>query len=179
VRPPSRSSSEATGVAKLSAGVLLHRVTGRVVEVLIGHPGGPFWARKDDGAWSIPKGEYGSGEDPWQAARREFAEELGCPLPPGPRVAFDPVKQPSGKILTVFAVAADLDITHARSNTFTMEWPKGSGRLQEFPELDRVAWVPVAQARTKLLTGHVVFLDQLMAQPHLAGLHEEAPEPTG
>ncbi len=164
---------------KLSAGVLLHRVRGDVVEVLIGHPGGPFWARKDDGAWSIPKGEYEPGDDPWEAARREFAEELGAPLPPGEPIAFDPVKQPSGKVLTVFAVAADLDISAARSNTFTMEWPRGSGRMQEFPELDRVAWVPVALARRKLLKGHVVFLDRLMAQPALAGHSEGEPEPPG
>jgi len=166
-------------VPKLSAGVLLHRVCDGVVEVLIGHPGGPFWARKDDGAWSIPKGEYEPGDDPWEAARREFAEELGAALPPGEPIAFEPVKQPSGKVLTVFAVAADLDISAARSNTFTMEWPRGSGRMQEFPELDRVAWVPVALARRKLLKGHVVFLDRLMAQPHLAGHSEGDPEPQG
>lgn len=157
---------------KLSAGVLLHRVRGDVVEVLIGHPGGPFWARKDDGAWSIPKGEYDIGEDPWEAAQREFAEELGLALPDGEPIAFEPVKQPSGKVLTVFAVAADLDVGGARSNTFTMEWPRGSGQMQEFPELDRVAWLPVTEARRKLLKGHVVFLDRLMTQPHLAGLSE-------
>jgi len=164
---------------RLSAGVLLHRVRGDVVEVLIGHPGGPFWARKDAGAWSIPKGEYELGDDPWEAARREFTEELGTPLPTGEAIAFDAVKQPSGKVLTVFAVAADFDIGAARSNTFTMEWPRGSGRMQEFPELDRVAWAPVALARRKLLKGHVVFLDRLMAQPHLAGLSEGDPEPPG
>jgi predicted NUDIX family NTP pyrophosphohydrolase len=164
---------------KLSAGVLLYRVTDGVVEVLIGHPGGPFWARKDDGAWSIPKGEYESDDDPWEAAQREFAEELGCPVPAGPRTAFDPVKQPSGKVLTVFAVAADLDITGARSNTFTLEWPRGSGRMQEFPELDRVGWFSVAQARRKLLKGHVVFLDLLLAEPHLAGLSQSDPGTEG
>lgn len=164
---------------KLSAGVLLHRVRGNVVEVLIGHPGGPFWARKDDGAWSIPKGEYLSGDDPWEAAQREIAEELGCPLPPGEPIPFEPVKQPSGKVLTVFALAADFDIGDFRSNTFSIEWPRGSGRMQEFPELDRVAWLPVASARRKLLTGHVVFLDRLMAQPHLAGLSEGSADPEG
>jgi predicted NUDIX family NTP pyrophosphohydrolase len=148
-------------VPVLSAGLLLHRRAGEVVEVLIGHPGGPFWARRDDGVWSIPKGEYGPGEDPWEAAGREFAEELGCPAPAGPRLDLGTVKQPSGKVLTVFAVAADLDVSDFRSNTFTMEWPKGSGRLQEFPELDRVAWLPVAVAQTKLLKGHRVFLDRL------------------
>ncbi|GAY13379.1 NUDIX domain-containing protein [Mycobacterium sp. shizuoka-1] len=150
-----------------SAGVLLYRVTDAGVEVLIGHPGGPFWARKDDGAWSIPKGEYDVGEDPWAAAQREFAEELGVAVPDGPRIAFDAVKQPSGKVLTVFAVRADLDVTDAHSNTFTLEWPKGSGRLQEFPELDRVGWFPVDEARRKLLKGHVVFVDRLVA--HQAG----------
>ena len=150
----------------LSAGLLLHRRAGDVpghteTEVLIGHPGGPFWARKDDGAWSIPKGEYDSGEDPWDAARREFAEELGCPAPDAQRLDLGTAKQPSGKLLTVFAVAADLDLDAFRSNTFTMEWPKGSGRLREFPELDRVAWLPVPEARTKLVRGQVTFLDRL------------------
>ena len=148
----------------LSAGLLLHRPAGGVVEVLIGHPGGPFWARKDDGAWSIPKGEYDPGEDPWDAARREFAEELGCPAPDGPRRELGTATQPSGKILTVFAVAADLDLSDFRSNTFTLEWPKGSGRLREFPELDRVAWLPVPDARVKLLKGQRVFLDRLVAR---------------
>ncbi|MCV7218834.1 NUDIX domain-containing protein [Mycobacterium crocinum] len=163
---------------KYSAGVLLHRSLDGVVEVLIGHPGGPFWARKDDGAWSIPKGEYDPDIDnPWSAAQREFAEELGCDVPVGPRIEFDAVKQPSGKVLTVFAVDADLDVTEAQSNTFTLEWPKGSGRIQEFPELDRVGWFPVAQARRKLLKGHVVFLDRLMT--HLPGLGEGDPDPAG
>lgn len=148
----------------LSAGLLLHRDRDGVTEVLIGHPGGPFWARKDEGAWTIPKGEYTDGEDPWQAARREFAEELGCPPPAGDPVELGTVRQPSGKVLTVFAVEADLDITDFRSNAFTMEWPKGSGRVEEFPELDRVAWLPIEQARAKLLKGHREFLDRLMAR---------------
>lgn len=147
----------------LSAGLLLYRRRGGETEVLIGHPGGPFWARRDDGAWSIPKGEYTAAEDPWEAARREFAEELGCPAPQGPRLDLGTVKQPSGKMLTVFAVAADLDITKVRSNTFTLEWPKGSGRLQQFPELDRVAWLPLAEADIKLLKGHRIFLERLAA----------------
>jgi len=144
-----------------SAGLLLHRRVGTGVEVLIGHPGGPFWARKDDGAWSIPKGEYTSGDDPWEAARREFAEEIGCPAPDGPRLNLGTVRQPSGKMLTVFAVAADLDIGDFASNTVTVEWPKGSGRLRDFPELDRIAWLPVAAAHPKLLKGQRVFLDRL------------------
>ena len=157
---------------KLSAGVLVYRTRDRVVEVLLAHPGGPFWARKDDGAWSIPKGEYADGDDPWAAAQREFGEELGLPVPAGPRVDFGPLKQPSGKVVTAFAVRGDLDVTDARSNTFELEWPKGSGRMREFPEVDRVAWFPVAQARTKLLKGQRAFLDQLMTQPELTGLTE-------
>lgn len=144
-----------------SAGLLLHRRVDDAAQVLIGHPGGPFWARRDDGAWSIPKGEYRPGEDPWDAARREFAEEIGCPAPDGPRLDLGTVKQPSGKMLTVFAVESDLDVSDFRSNTVTLEWPRGSGRLREFPELDRVAWLPVPRARTKLLKGHRVFLQLL------------------
>ena len=143
---------------KLSAGLLLYRVRNGIVEVLIGHPGGPFWARKDDGAWSIPKGEYEPGEDALQAARREFREETG--------------QEPSGKVVTAFAVQGDLDLADAHSNTFELEWPRGSGRIQVFPEVDRVGWFPIAQARTKLLKGHRPFLGQLMAHPSLAGLRE-------
>jgi predicted NUDIX family NTP pyrophosphohydrolase len=155
---------------KLSAGVLVYRSRDGVAEVLIAHPGGPFWARKDDGAWSIPKGEYLDGDDAWAAAQREFGEELGLPVPAGPRIDLGPLKQPSGKVVTAFAVRGDLDLTDARSNTFELEWPKGSGRLREFPEVDRVAWFPVAQARAKLLKGQRALLDQLMAQPDLTGL---------
>jgi len=155
---------------KLSAGLLLYRVRDDVVEVLIGHPGGPFWARKDDGAWSIPKGEYLEGDDPWTAAQREFGEELGLAVPDGPRIDLGPVKQPSAKVVAAFAVRGDLDITDARSNTFEMEWPRGSGKMREFPEVDRVDWFPVTQARTKLLKGQRVFLERLMAHPDLAGL---------
>ncbi|KZS59093.1 NTP pyrophosphohydrolase [Mycobacterium kansasii] len=157
---------------RLSAGLLLYRAPAGVVDVLIAHPGGPFWARKDDGAWSIPKGEYPDGDDPWRAARREFTEELGLPVPDGPRIDLGVVKQPSGKVVTVFAIEADLDITDVRSNTFELEWPKGSGTVRAFPEVDRVGWFPVAQARTKLLKGQRAFLDRLMAQPSVAGLSE-------
>jgi predicted NUDIX family NTP pyrophosphohydrolase len=157
---------------KLSAGVLLYRAVDGVAEVLIAHPGGPFWARKDDGAWSIPKGEYTDGEDPWAVARREFHEELGLPVPAGPRIDFGALKQPSGKVITAFAVEADVDVTDAHSNTFQLEWPRGSGRIQEFPEVDRVGWFTVARARAKLLKGQRPFLDRLMAFPALAGLDE-------
>jgi predicted NUDIX family NTP pyrophosphohydrolase len=147
---------------KLSAGLLLYRVAEGSVEVLIGHPGGPFWAKKDDGAWSIPKGEYVEGEEPWGVALREFEEELGKPAPDGPRIAFPPLKQPSGKVITAFAVRGDLDLTGTVSNTFTLEWPKGSGTVREYPEIDRVAWFSVPEARSKLLTGQRPLLDQLM-----------------
>ncbi len=152
--------------------MLLYRIGGGVVEVLIAHPGGPFWARKDDGVWSIPKGEYADGDDPWAAAQREFREELGLPVPAGPRIDFGPLKQPSGKVVTAFAVRADLDITDARSNTFELEWPRGSGTVREFPEVDRVGWFPVAQARAKLLKGQRAYLDRLMVDPGLAGFAE-------
>ena len=148
----------------LSAGILLYRRRSGTLEVLIGHPGGPFWVHRDDGAWSIPKGECVSGEDLWEAAQREFNEELGCPLPAGPRLDLGTVRQPGGKLITAFAVHADLDPGAVRSNTFTLEWPRGSGRLREFPELDRVAWLPVAAARQKLLAGQRGLLDQLVTR---------------
>ncbi|OBG60762.1 NUDIX domain-containing protein [Mycobacterium sp. E3339] len=159
---------------KRSAGVLLYRVRDGVVEVLIAHPGGPFWARKDDGAWSIPKGEYAEGEDPWAAAQREFAEELGLSVPPGARLDLGELKQSGGKVVSAIAVGADLDVTDARSNTFELEWPKGSGRLREYPEVDRVGWFSVTQARVKLLKGQLGFLDRLMADPALAALADGA-----
>lgn len=159
---------------KLSAGVLLYRTRDGVVEVLIAHPGGPFWARKDSGAWSIPKGEYTDGEDPWAAAQREFAEELGLSVPSGARLELGQLKQSGGKVVSAFAVRGDLDVADARSNTFELEWPKGSGRLREFPEVDRVDWFSVAQARGKLLKGQLAFLDRLMADSDLAGLREGA-----
>jgi predicted NUDIX family NTP pyrophosphohydrolase len=148
-------------VPKLSAGLLLFRETGGALEVLIGHPGGPFWARKDEGAWSIPKGEYGDGEDPWAVAQREFVEEIGKQPPAGPRIDLSPLRQPGGKIVTAYAVRGDLDLEGTVSNTFTLEWPRGSGQLREFPEIDRVGWFDVAAAREKLLKGQRPLLDQL------------------
>lgn len=147
---------------KLSAGLLLYRITDDGIEVLLGHPGGPFWARKDDGAWSIPKGEYTTDEDPWSAARREFREEIGLDAPDGPRLDLPPVKQAGGKVVTAFAVQGDLDVTDSVSNTFELEWPKGSGRVKEYPEVDRVAWLPVEAARVKLLKGQLPLLDSLL-----------------
>lgn len=159
-----------------SAGLLLYRIRGGVVEVLIAHPGGPFWAGKDDGAWSIPKGEYAAGEDPWQAARREFAEETGVAPPDGPPVDIGAVRQRGGKVVRVFAVPGDLDPAVAHSNTFTLRWPPRSGQLREFPEVDRVGWFPVAQARAKLLAAQLPFLDRLMAHPQLAGYRDGGPD---
>lgn len=149
---------------KRSAGILLYRDRGDGVEVLLGHPGGPFWARKDDGAWSIPKGEFGDDEDAWQAALREFAEELGLPVPDGPRLELDSVKQSGGKVITAFAVLGDLDPADAVSNTFELEWPKGSGKVRSYPELDRVSWFAVADARVKLLKGQLPLLEELVAR---------------
>lgn len=146
---------------KLSAGLLLYRTGTAGLEVLIAHPGGPFWARKDDAAWSIPKGEYEIGDDPWETAQREFTEELGITPPEGTRLDLGEVRQ-SGKIVTVFAVGADLDVTDTRSNTFEMEWPPKSGRTQTFPEVDRVAWVSLDVARVKLLKGQLPILDRLL-----------------
>ncbi|RBY84422.1 NUDIX domain-containing protein [Blastococcus sp. TF02A-26] len=145
-----------------SAGVLLHRRGPAGPEVLLGHMGGPFWARKDDGAWSIPKGEHAADEDPETAARREFAEELGSPVPAADLVPLGELRA-SGKVLAVWAAEGDLDATTCRSNTFSLEWPPRSGRVQEFPEIDRAAWFPLAQAREKLVRGQVPFLDRLAA----------------
>ena len=153
---------------RMSAGLLLYRRGTDGYDVLIGHPGGPFWARKDEAAWSIPKGEYTDDEDPWDAAQREFVEEIGLPVPEGPRVALPPVKQSGGKIVTAFAVAADLDVTDSVSNTFELEWPKGSGTIKEFPEMDRVAWFSLADAYVKLLKGQRPLLDHLLS--HLDGV---------
>ncbi len=144
-----------------SAGILLHRSGAAGVEVLLGHMGGPFWARKDAGAWSVPKGEHGPDEDRLAAAVREFTEELGSPPPPGTPVELGTVRQRSGKRLTVFALAGDLDVAAVVSNTFTLEWPRGSGRMREFPEIDRAAWFGPAEARRAIVPGQVPFLDML------------------
>lgn len=148
-------------VARRSAGLLLHRAGG--TEVLLGHMGGPFWARRDDGGWSIPKGEYEPDEPPLQAAYREFVEELGLPVPVGELAELGELRQSSGKIVTVWALAADLDLAGFAPGTFELEWPRGSGRLQAFPEIDRAAWLDVATARRKLVSGQVAFLDRLAA----------------
>ncbi|OON72189.1 NUDIX domain-containing protein [Streptomyces tsukubensis] len=148
---------------KRSAGLLLFRETGEGPQVLLGHMGGPFWARKDAAAWSVPKGEYGPEETAFDAARREFGEEVGLPPPEGPYIPLGETRQAAGKTVTVWAVAGDLDPADAVPGTFTMEWPRGSGRTREFPELDRVAWFTPAEGRRALVAAQTVFLDRLAA----------------
>jgi predicted NUDIX family NTP pyrophosphohydrolase len=149
-------------VARRSAGILLYRVARGAPEVLLVHPGGPFWARKDAGAWSIPKGEYVDGEDPRACALREFEEETGTALPPGELIELGSVKQKGGKLVSVWAAEGDLDADAVRSNTFTMEWPPRSGRTEEFPEVDRAEWFVVDAAREKLVEAQTEFLDRLL-----------------
>jgi predicted NUDIX family NTP pyrophosphohydrolase len=148
-----------------SAGVLLwRRSTDGALEVLVGHMGGPFWARKDVAAWSVPKGEYLDGEEPLAAAQREFVEELGVPMPVEVEqlAPLGEVRQPSGKLLTVWAAEADLDPASVVPGTFPLEWPPRSGKVVEFPELDRVAWLPVDEARERLVKGQRDLLDLLL-----------------
>ena len=148
---------------RTSAGLLLYRRhPERGVEVLVGHMGGPFWARKDAGAWSIPKGEHGADEEPRDVALREFAEEMGTPAPVTDLVPLGEVRQSGGKRLAAWAAEGDFDAATAVSNTFTLEWPPRSGRLQEFPEIDRAAWMPLDEAREKLVRGQVPLLDRLL-----------------
>jgi predicted NUDIX family NTP pyrophosphohydrolase len=148
---------------RTSAGILLYRLDPAGPEVLLGHMGGPFWAKKDDGGWSIPKGEHGPDEDPLAVARREFTEELGFPVPAEDPAPLGALRVTSGKVLAVWAAEGDLDVTVTRSNTFELEWPPRSGRMQQFPEIDRAAWFGLDEARSKLVPGQVPFLDRLTA----------------
>jgi predicted NUDIX family NTP pyrophosphohydrolase len=146
-----------------SAGILLHRPGAAGPEVLLVHPGGPFWARRDLGAWSIPKGEYEDGEDPLACALREFAEELGSAPPGGAEpVELGEVRHKSGKVVTAWALAGDLDAGAVRSNTFSLEWPPRSGAMREFPEVDRAGWFGLDEARTKILPAQAPLLDRLV-----------------
>lgn len=145
---------------KLSAGLLMYRRRPGGIEVFLVHPGGPFWAKKDAGAWSIPKGEYVSGDDPLQAARREFEEETGM-VPAGKFVEIGSVKQAGGKTVTAWAFEGDCDPATIHSNTFAMEWPPKSGRQQEFPEVDRAGWFDLRTAEEKILKGQIDFLRRL------------------
>jgi predicted NUDIX family NTP pyrophosphohydrolase len=153
-------------VAKRSAGILLYRVMRGAPEVLLVHPGGPFWARRDAGAWSIPKGEYEPGDDPRTCALREFEEETGAAVPPGELIDLGDVKQKGGKVVSAWAAEGDLDADAVRSNTFTMEWPPRSGRTVEFPEIDRAGWFGVDAAREKLVAAQAEFLDRLLERLH-------------
>lgn len=146
-----------------SAGVLLHRLSsdGRT-EVLLVHPGGPFWARRDEGAWSIPKGEYTTDEDPWTVARREFLEELGSEPPTEVPVDLGEIRQAGGKRVVAWAIVGDLDVDTIVSNTFEIEWPPRSGRRREFPEVDRAEWFDVATARRKLIPAQVDLVERLL-----------------
>jgi predicted NUDIX family NTP pyrophosphohydrolase len=144
-----------------SAGIVLFRRTSGAVEVLLGHMGGPLWARRDEGAWTIPKGEYAGDESALDAARREFVEELGLPVPDGPLTPLGEVRQLGGKLVTAFALEGDLDPADVVPGTFELQWPPRSGRMQAFPELDRVAWLDLDTAARKIIAAQRAFLDQL------------------
>jgi predicted NUDIX family NTP pyrophosphohydrolase len=147
---------------KRSAGILLFRGKGAELRLLLVHPGGPFWAKKALGAWSIPKGEYQEGEDPLAVARREFEEELGSPAPAGEATELGELVQPSRKVVTAYAIEGNFDVGTLRSNLFEMEWPPKTGRLQSFPEVDRAQWFSVEKAREKILPGQSPIIDRLL-----------------
>lgn len=157
-RPPDRP------MKKSSAGLLLYRHTAGGLEVLLVHPGGPYWARKDLGAWSIPKGEIEPGEEPLAAARREFTEETGAAVDGGDFLPLQPVKLRSGKVVHAWALQAEFDPAALRSNLFTLEWPPRSGEQREFPEADRAAWFGLNEARAKIHPGQAPLLDDLLAR---------------
>ena len=150
-----------SGRSRRSAGLLLFRRTDHGPEVLLAHMGGPFFARREAGAWTVPKGEYDPDEPSWDAARREFREELGLAPPDGEAVPLGEVRQSGGKTVTAWAVEADLDPAAIEPGTFTMEWPPKSGRLEEFPEVDRVAWFDLDRAREVIVSAQRAFLDRL------------------
>jgi predicted NUDIX family NTP pyrophosphohydrolase len=140
---------------------MVYRIREGRLEIFLVHPGGPFWARKDAGAWSIPKGEFSESEDPLEAAQREFQEETGHGIE-GPFLPLKPIQQKGGKIVHAWTVQGEIDPERIQSNTFTMEWPKGSGRQKEFPEVDRAEWFEVEEARRRILSGQAGFLDELI-----------------
>jgi predicted NUDIX family NTP pyrophosphohydrolase len=149
---------------KQSAGILVYRLGAASLDVLLVHPGGPFWARKDDGAWFIPKGEINPDEVPLAAAYREFREEVGLDPPTGEPLELGTVKNKGGKLIYGWALAGDLDLSGFRSNTFELEWPPRSGKKREFPEVDRAGWFTLAEARVKLLAGQRPLLDELQTR---------------
>lgn len=152
-------------MAAHSEGIMLHRMTASGLEVWLGHMGGPFWARKQERAWSIPKGEALAGETGLDAAKREFSEELGAPAPDVPYLELGTFRYSSGKTVTVFtAEAPEFEVTELRSNSFELEWPPRSGVMRRFPEFDEARWVPVAEARTLLVAGQVPAVEALLAE---------------
>jgi predicted NUDIX family NTP pyrophosphohydrolase len=155
------------GMKKQSAGILLYRNTPQGYEVLIVHPGGPFWAKRDTGSWSIPKGEFEEGEEPLVAATREFTEEVGAAPPEGNYESLGEAKQSSGKVVYAFALKADFNLERFKSNMFHMEWPPKSGKQQEFPENDKAAWTPIITAKKKLVKGQVPLLQVLADKLHI------------
>ena len=157
-----------------SAGILLWRRWQGSLEVLLGHPGGPLFARKDDDHWSVLKGEIEPGEEDLAVARREFEEESGHPVADGPAVDLGEIQQKGGKFVVAWAVEGDLDASAAVSNTFEVEWPRGSGRLQAFPEIDRVEWFDLPTARVKIKAAQTPFLDRLVVA--LGGDHQDVPD---
>jgi predicted NUDIX family NTP pyrophosphohydrolase len=159
---------------KQSAGILLFRRTTNSVEVLLGHAGGPFWKKKDSGAWSIPKGEYEPDEDSLVAARREFQEETGQAVPEGETIDLGSMKRKDGKIIQIWAVEGEIDAKHIMSNSFEMEWPPKTGQMQSFPEIDKAAWYSLAKAPVKMHKGQDVFIERLAE--HL-GVDPTAQEP--
>jgi predicted NUDIX family NTP pyrophosphohydrolase len=150
---------------RASAGLLLYRRR-RELEIFLVHPGGPFWAKKDAGAWSLPKGEFIEGDDPLAAAKREFTEETGFPID-GEFRRLDPLKQRSGKVIHAWAIEADCDASQVRSNLFSLEWPPKSGQIQKFPEVDRAGWFSIPEARKRIIAGQVGFIDQLTSADYL------------
>jgi predicted NUDIX family NTP pyrophosphohydrolase len=154
-------------VVKRSAGLLLHRERDGVLEVLLGHPGGPYFAKKDDGVWTVPKGEHEPDEEPLAAAFREFTEEIGTAPPDGEPVALGEARQSSGKVVSVWALRGDLDVTSIACNLFELEWPPRSGRIQQFPELDRAAWFDLPTAMRKVFPSQQPYLERLL--DHLSG----------
>ena len=154
--PPTKRTSQ-----RRSAGILLYRRAANDLEVLLVHPGGPFWTRRDAGAWSIPKGEYEPEDDPLAAARREFEEELGSAPPGTEPLELGEARQKSGKLVRAWALEGDLEATAAFSNNFTVEWPPRSGQMRQFPEVDRAEWFTLAAAREKINSAQAAFLDRL------------------
>jgi predicted NUDIX family NTP pyrophosphohydrolase len=148
-------------VAAESAGLVLYRARNGKTEVLLVHPGGPFWKRRDEGVWSIPKGEIEPGETPLDVARREFEEELGMPAPDGDLQTLGSIRQAGGKVVHAWAAPGDVDVSRISSDTFAIEWPPRSGKTQEFPEVDRAAWFDLATARVKMSPAQAAFLDRL------------------